>query len=46
VYDEEKGEEMRNVAPGTKFEDLPENFKCPRCNKGLMFFEEKKEIKK
>lgn len=31
VYDEDKGEEKKDVAPGTAFEDLPEDFKCPLC---------------
>ena len=29
VYDEDKGEEKKDVAPGTAFDDLPEDFKCP-----------------
>lgn len=31
VYDEEKGYPQRNIAPGTLFADLPENFECPGC---------------
>lgn len=31
VYDEDKGEEKKDVAPGTAFDDLPEDFKCPLC---------------
>ncbi|MCT4612177.1 MAG: rubredoxin [Clostridia bacterium] len=42
VYREEKGEPMKDIEPNTKFEDLPENFKCPKCNQGKMMFEEKK----
>ena len=31
VYDEEAGAPEVNVAPGTKFEDLPEGFVCLLC---------------
>ncbi|MBR5635718.1 MAG: rubredoxin [Pseudobutyrivibrio sp.] len=31
VYDEELGEPDWDVEPGTKFEDLPEDFVCPVC---------------
>lgn len=31
VYDEELGYEEGGIAPGTKFEDLPEDFECPLC---------------
>ena len=31
VYDEETGDPDNGIAPGTKFEDLPEDWKCPRC---------------
>ena len=31
VYDEEKGIPEKGIAPGTKFEDLPEDFRCPLC---------------
>ncbi len=34
VYDEEKGDESHHIAPGTKFADLPEDFKCPLCGVG------------
>lgn len=34
VYDEAEGCEDLNVAPGTKFEDLPEDFACPLCGVG------------
>jgi len=30
-YDEEKGDSTLNIAPGTKFSDLPEDFECPVC---------------
>ena len=31
VYDPEVGDPMSGVAPGTAFEDLPENWICPLC---------------
>ena len=31
VYDEEKGLPEEGIAPGTKFEDLPDDFACPLC---------------
>ena len=31
VYDEEAGLPAKGIAPGTKFEDLPEDFECPGC---------------
>lgn len=31
VYDEELGDPDNGIAPGTKFEDLPEDFECPLC---------------
>ena len=27
----EKGEERRDVAPGTAWEDVPDDFRCPLC---------------
>ena len=31
IYDEELGDPENSIAPGTKFEDLPENWVCPVC---------------
>ncbi len=31
VYDEEAGEPENNIAPGTKWEDLPDCYVCPLC---------------
>lgn len=31
IYDEEVGDEEMGIAPGTTFEDLPEDFLCPLC---------------
>jgi rubredoxin-NAD+ reductase len=30
-YDEEAGAPDMGIEPGTKFEDLPEDFACPLC---------------
>lgn len=40
VYDEEKGDPDNGIAPGTKFEDLPEDFVCPLCGVGKDQFSE------
>ena len=39
VYDEELGEPDNGIAPGTKFEDLPEDYVCPLCGVGKEEFE-------
>jgi rubredoxin len=31
IYDEKRGEPHRGIKPGTKFEDLPEEYVCPVC---------------
>jgi rubredoxin len=31
VYDETRGEPHRGIRPGTKFEDLPDDYVCPVC---------------
>ena len=31
IYDAEKGDALNNIAPGTAFEDLPEDWCCPIC---------------
>ena len=30
-YDEAVGDEELGIAPGTKFDDLPDDFVCPVC---------------
>ena len=39
VYDEAVGDPDNDVAPGTRFEDLPQDFVCPLCNHGAQYFE-------
>lgn len=34
VYDPEQGDADTNVAPGTAFESLPEDWVCPVCGAG------------
>lgn len=34
VYDEAKGEPENGIAPGTKWEDVPEDYVCPICGVG------------
>jgi rubredoxin len=31
IYEEEKGCPEDNIAPGTKWEDVPVNWTCPEC---------------
>jgi len=39
VYDPEKGDATQGVAPGTAFENLPEDWVCPECGVGKDQFE-------
>ena len=39
VYDEEKGLPDEGIAPGTKWEDAPDDFVCPECGVGKDMFE-------
>lgn len=39
-YDPEVGVPEAGIAPGTAFEDLPEDFVCPVCMAGKDAFEE------
>ena len=34
VYEESKGEPDSGIEPGTKWEDVPEDFVCPVCGVG------------
>jgi len=40
VYDEAKGEPENGIAPGTKWEDVPEDYMCPVCGADKDVFEE------
>ncbi|MDO4743265.1 MAG: rubredoxin [bacterium] len=37
-YDESVGDSDNGIEPGTKFEDLPEDFACPLCGVGKDMF--------
>lgn len=39
VYDPESGDEDNGIAPGTSFEDLPDDWECPLCSVGKEDFE-------
>lgn len=41
TYDESKGIPEAGIAPGTKWEDLPSDWKCPWCGAGKEAFKEK-----
>jgi len=40
VYDEAAGEPGSDIAPGTKWADVPGNFTCPVCGMGKDAFTE------
>ncbi len=39
VYDPEVGDPDAGIAPGTSFEDLPDDWVCPLCGVGKELFE-------
>ena len=39
-YDEEAGAPDLGIEPGSKFEDLPDDFACPLCSVGKDMFSE------
>ncbi len=39
IYDPEAGEPDSGIAPGTAWEDVPEDFVCPLCGVGKDQFE-------
>ncbi|GCD12176.1 rubredoxin [Clostridium tagluense] len=39
IYDPELGDPDGGIAPGTKFEDIPEDWVCPLCGVGKSDFE-------
>lgn len=40
VYDPVAGDPDSGVAPGTKWEDVPEDYICPACGVGKDMFEQ------
>ena len=39
TYESEKGDPISGIAPGTKFEDLPDDWTCPICGADKTLFE-------
>lgn len=39
VYDEAKGLPAEGIAAGTKWEDIPDDWKCPDCSVGKSDFQ-------
>nr|WP_282097139.1 rubredoxin [Leptospira ryugenii] len=39
IYDEQKGDPSENIAPGTLWEDVPEDWVCPDCGTSKDDFE-------
>ena len=39
IYDEAEGFEEEGIAPGTAWEDVPEDWVCPECGVGKADFE-------
>lgn len=39
IYEEEKGLPEENIAPGTRWEDIPETWTCPDCGASKDDFE-------
>ena len=38
LYDETTGDPDNEIAPGTKWDDLPDDFVCPLCGVGKDMF--------
>jgi rubredoxin len=39
TYDQAKGDPMNGIAPGTAWEDVPDDWKCPDCGSAKSEFE-------
>jgi rubredoxin len=39
IYDPEEGDPDGGIAPGTAFEDIPDDWVCPMCGVGKEDFE-------
>ena len=42
IYDHAEGDPESGIAPGTAFEDIPEDWTCPVCGVGKEHFEKYK----
>lgn len=38
IYDPDRGDKKGKIPKGTKFEDLPDDWKCPVCGAGKKMF--------
>ncbi|MGI2029237.1 MULTISPECIES: rubredoxin [unclassified Endozoicomonas] len=38
IYDEAKGWPEENIPPGTRFEDIPDDWHCPECGVSKLDF--------
>lgn len=32
IYDEHQGDTLNGLSPGTRWEDVPEDWRCPECS--------------
>ena len=39
VYEEERGDPLRGIPPGTRWDDVPLSWRCPDCGAGKEDFE-------
>ena len=39
IYDEAEGDEESGIPPGTRWEDIPEDWECPDCGAGKEDFD-------
>jgi rubredoxin len=39
IYEQDKGDPSAGIAPGTAWEDIPEDWKCPDCGAEKSYFE-------
>ncbi|MCF8336017.1 MAG: rubredoxin [Bacteroidales bacterium] len=39
VYDPKEGDPQGNIKPGTPFEDIPDDWRCPVCGVGKEEYE-------
>jgi rubredoxin len=39
IYDPAAGDQDNGIVPGTRFEELPDNWVCPQCGVGKEFFQ-------
>ena len=44
VYDPAEGDPDNDIAPGTRFEDIPDDWVCPVCGAGKEEFEETDQV--